>query len=128
MYTGKLTFRRIDYYFVLLELQHVLYSEREKDSTACVMLTGNGPYFSSGNDLSGFAAALGSGMTPAELADGAFDIMIPFVDAFIDFDKFTGQKSDWINFYTVEAPNNRKTTFKSPLLGGSTVTDCFEAL
>ena len=29
----------------------------------------------------------GSGMTPAELADGAFDIMVPFVDAFIEFDK-----------------------------------------
>ena len=26
-------------------------------------------------------------MTPAELADGAYDIMIPFVDAFIEFDK-----------------------------------------
>ena len=69
------------------ELQDCLHRERVNETTSVLMLTGAGPYFSSGNDLSGFAAALGSGMTPAQLADGAFDIMVPFVDAFIEFDK-----------------------------------------
>merc|ERR1711892_112410 len=69
------------------ELQDCLHRERVNETTSVLMLTGAGPYFSSGNDLSGFAAALGSGMTPAQLADGAFEIMVPFVDAFIEFDK-----------------------------------------
>ena len=69
------------------EIQHALNSENANDDCALLALTGSGRFYSSGNDLSGFAAALGEGMTPAQLADGAFDIMIPFVDAFIEFEK-----------------------------------------
>ena len=36
------------------------------------LLTGAGKYYSSGNDLSAFAVALGEGMSPPELADMAF--------------------------------------------------------
>lgn len=69
------------------EIQHALNVENQNDDCSLVVLTGAGRFYSSGNDLSGFAAALGEGMTPAQLADGAFDIMIPFVDAFIEFEK-----------------------------------------
>ena len=69
------------------EIQHALNSENDNDDCALLALTGSGRFFSSGNDPSGFAAALGEGFTPAQVADGAFDIMIPFVDAFIEFEK-----------------------------------------
>ena len=41
------------------------------ESSMC-LLTGSGKYYSSGNDLSAFAVALGEGMSPPELADMAF--------------------------------------------------------
>lgn len=41
------------------------------ESSMC-LLTGSGKYYSSGNDLSAFAVALGEGMSPPELANMAF--------------------------------------------------------
>ena len=53
-----------------------------------IAITGAGKYYSSGNDLAVFAESLlGGTMTPTEMADNAYSIMVPFVDAFIEFPK-----------------------------------------
>lgn len=69
------------------EIGDALNAEAENDDTSMLVITGAGKYYSSGNDLTTFADFLGGGKSPSDMAEMAYGIMIPYVDAFIDFPK-----------------------------------------
>ena len=68
------------------EIKQVLLKEAKNKTSSMLAITGNGKFYSSGNDLKSMMSGVGS--TPTEvLADRAFNNHISFVDAFIDFPK-----------------------------------------
>ena len=81
------------------EIGDALRKEKANDSSSLLTITGEGPYYSSGNDLTAFAKWMAQvnkalyisldfqGKSQEEMAETAHDIMVPFVDAFIEFDK-----------------------------------------
>ena len=52
------------------------------------VLTGAGDYYSSGNDLANLAVDFSDPKAVKEMAEGAYDVLLPFVDGFIEFPKF----------------------------------------
>lgn len=56
-------------------------------TVAVVLLTANGTYYSSGNDLSNFMNMSASGKSPLEASQEAAVLLKRFVAAFIDFSK-----------------------------------------
>ncbi|CAG5106997.1 Oidioi.mRNA.OKI2018_I69.chr1.g3097.t1.cds [Oikopleura dioica] len=69
------------------EIGDALRKEKANDSSSLLAITGEGSYYSSGNDLTAFAKWMAQGKSQEEMAETAHDIMVPFVDAFIEFDK-----------------------------------------
>jgi len=67
------------------ELGQVLSWVQQHESISVVVLTGKGEFYSSGNDLSNFALARSMGTK--EMADRAEQVLIEFVDRFIDLNK-----------------------------------------
>ena len=54
------------------------------ENISVAAITGEGKFYSSGNDLSSFGKGIASGKSPDELSLEAHDMMVAFVDAFID--------------------------------------------
>jgi len=71
-------------YFEIIEGLKELQSD---DTVSIAAIIGEGKFYSSGNDLSAFGEGMASGKSPDELSLEAHDMMVAFVDAFIDFDK-----------------------------------------
>lgn len=60
--------------------------EASENDTALTLITGNGDYFSSGNDLSNFSGYAGDKDLPKRAREGS-DVLRDFVASFIDFPK-----------------------------------------
>jgi len=50
------------------DFTHALNTAGSDDNVKAVLITGTGKYYSSGNDLSNFTAAINSGATPQQMA------------------------------------------------------------
>lgn len=59
----------------------------KNESCVCVLLTGAGSFFSSGNDLSNFSDALTTGISPEKMSADSAVLLFRFVNAFIYFSK-----------------------------------------
>ena len=67
-----------------LEIKEALQSEATNEATSMLAITGEGKFYSSGNDLKSFVQ-VGSNDTEEEKAQRAYDNHVAFTDAFIDF-------------------------------------------
>lgn len=63
-------------------------SVNKDDSIRAIVLTGNGDYYSSGNDLTNFTAAMADAEGPKEGLAKMKDVLIDFVDSLICLEKF----------------------------------------
>jgi len=89
---GRLTFNRPEKYNAVntemyWEIIDGLKELKDDDNVTVVALTGEGKFYSSGNDLNAFSKGMSSGKSPEEILQDSNDMMIQFVDAFIEFDK-----------------------------------------
>lgn len=62
---------------------HVLKEAGQDSAVRVIVLTGSGPFYSAGNDLSNFTKGLGSGRTIQDLAADAAQLLQAYVDAWI---------------------------------------------
>lgn len=69
------------------EITKVLKVAGQDPNVVVLILTGAGDYYSSGNDLGNFKKAAGSREALEQLFDESAEMMIRFVDAFIEFPK-----------------------------------------
>jgi len=70
-----------------LDIISILRWADESPDIVCVLLTGNGDYYSSGNDLSSFALPMKEGQTLESRSREAAQMLQRFFEAFIDFSK-----------------------------------------
>lgn len=64
-------------------ITHVLKEAGQDSAVRVIVLTGSGPFYSAGNDLSNFTKGLGSGRTIQDLAADAAQLLQAYVDAWI---------------------------------------------
>ena len=102
---GRLTFNRPDKYNAVntemyWEIIDGLKELKDDDDVTVVALTGEGKFYSSGNDLNAFSRAMASGKSPEEILQDSNDMMIQErLRNFVSELEVAGTKEDFLKNY-----------------------------